>query len=62
MGVSVVEASVNGLGGSPYAKGASGNVATEEVVYMLNGLGIESGAFEDAHHPVHAGLLDVCGW
>lgn len=43
MGVSVVDASVAGLGGCPYAKGASGNVATEELVYMLNGLGIEHG-------------------
>lgn len=40
MGISVVDASVAGLGGCPYAKGASGNVATEDVVYMLNGLGI----------------------
>ena len=36
-------ASVAGLGGCPYAKGATGNVATEDVVYMLNGLGIETG-------------------
>ncbi|WP_417831532.1 hydroxymethylglutaryl-CoA lyase [Terasakiella sp.] len=43
MGVSVVDSSVAGLGGCPYAKGASGNVATEDVVYMLNGLGIETG-------------------
>ncbi len=43
MGVSVIDSSVAGLGGCPYAKGASGNVATEDVVYMLNGLGIESG-------------------
>jgi len=43
LGVSVVDSSVAGLGGCPYAKGASGNVATEDVVYMLNGLGIESG-------------------
>lgn len=43
LGVSVVDASVAGLGGCPYAKGASGNVATEDVVYMLNGLGIETG-------------------
>ncbi|XP_040379160.1 hydroxymethylglutaryl-CoA lyase, mitochondrial-like isoform X2 [Oryza brachyantha] len=42
MGVSVVDSSVAGLGGCPYAKGASGNVATEDVVYMLNGLGIET--------------------
>jgi hydroxymethylglutaryl-CoA lyase len=43
MGVAVVDASVSGLGGCPYAPGASGNVATEDVVYMLHGLGIETG-------------------
>ncbi|MCH2057378.1 MAG: hydroxymethylglutaryl-CoA lyase [Thalassotalea sp.] len=43
MGVSVVDSAVAGLGGCPYAKGASGNVATEDVVYILNGLGIETG-------------------
>jgi len=43
MGVSVIDSSVSGLGGCPYAKGATGNVATEDVVYMLNGMGIESG-------------------
>ena len=42
-GISVVDSAVAGLGGCPYAKGASGNVATEDVVYLLNGLGIESG-------------------
>ena len=42
-GVNVVDAAVAGLGGCPYAKGASGNVATEDVVYMLNGMGIETG-------------------
>ncbi|EQC33281.1 hydroxymethylglutaryl-CoA lyase, mitochondrial [Saprolegnia diclina VS20] len=42
-GVSVVDSAVAGLGGCPYAKGASGNVATEDVVYMLHGLGIETG-------------------
>jgi hydroxymethylglutaryl-CoA lyase len=42
-GVTVVDASVSGLGGCPYAKGASGNVATEDVLYMLDGLGIETG-------------------
>ncbi len=42
-GVSRIDASVAGLGGCPYAKGASGNVATEDVVYMLDGLGIEHG-------------------
>jgi hydroxymethylglutaryl-CoA lyase len=43
MGVSVIDASVAGLGGCPYAKGASGNVASEDVVYMLQGEGIETG-------------------
>ena len=42
MGISVVDASVSGLGGCPYAPGASGNVATEDVVYMMNGLGIDT--------------------
>jgi hydroxymethylglutaryl-CoA lyase len=42
-GVNVVDAAVAGLGGCPYAKGASGNVATEDVIYMLNGMGIETG-------------------
>jgi hydroxymethylglutaryl-CoA lyase len=42
-GVSVIDASVAGLGGCPYAKGASGNVATEDVLYLLNGLGIKTG-------------------
>ncbi|MCZ6720876.1 MAG: hydroxymethylglutaryl-CoA lyase [Proteobacteria bacterium] len=42
-GVGVIDASVSGLGGCPYAPGASGNVATEDVVYMLDGLGIETG-------------------
>ncbi|XP_077990098.1 hydroxymethylglutaryl-CoA lyase, mitochondrial-like [Glandiceps talaboti] len=43
MGITVVDSSVAGLGGCPYAKGASGNVATEDVVYMLHGLGIQTG-------------------
>ena len=43
LGVATVDSAVAGLGGCPYAKGASGNVATEDVVYMLNGLGIETG-------------------
>jgi isopropylmalate/homocitrate/citramalate synthase len=42
-GIAVVDSSVAGLGGCPYAKGASGNVATEDVLYMLNGLGIATG-------------------
>jgi len=43
MGVATFDSSVAGLGGCPYAKGASGNVATEDVLYLLNGLGIETG-------------------
>jgi len=39
-GISVIDSAIAGLGGCPYAKGASGNVATEDVVYLLNGLGI----------------------
>jgi hydroxymethylglutaryl-CoA lyase len=42
-GLSVVDSSVSGLGGCPYAKGATGNVATEDVLYMLNGMEIETG-------------------
>jgi hydroxymethylglutaryl-CoA lyase len=43
LGVATYDSSVSGLGGCPYAKGASGNVATEDVLYMLQGLGIETG-------------------
>jgi len=50
----VVDSSVAGLGGCPYAKGASGNVATEDLVYMLNGLGIE--------HGVDLDKLMAAGW
>jgi hydroxymethylglutaryl-CoA lyase len=42
-GIAVVDSSVAGLGGCPYAKGATGNVATEDVLYMLDGMGIETG-------------------
>ena len=42
MGISVVDSSVSGLGGCPYAKGATGNVATEDVVYMLDGIGVKT--------------------
>ena len=43
LGVAVVDSSVAGLGGCPYAKGAAGNVASEDVLYMLDGMGIETG-------------------
>lgn len=53
-GVSVFDSSIAGLGGCPYAKGASGNVATEDVVYLLNGLGIDTGV--DLQALIRAGL------
>ncbi|KCV69732.1 hydroxymethylglutaryl-CoA lyase [Fonticula alba] len=54
-GITTIDASVAGLGGCPYAPGASGNVATEDVVYMLNGLGVETGV--DLEKLVDAGLF-----
>lgn len=54
-GVACFDSAVAGLGGCPYAPGASGNVATEDVVYMLDGLGIETGISLDA-------LVDTAGW
>ena len=48
MGIHVFDASVAGLGGCPYAKGATGNVATEDVVFLLDGLGIHTGIELDA--------------
>ncbi len=55
VGVAIFHSSVAGLGGCPYAKGATGNVATEDVVYLLNGLGIETGI--DLDQVVDAGLF-----
>ena len=55
LGVATFDASVAGLGGCPHAAGASGNVATEDVVYMLNGLGIETGIDLDK-------LVDTAIW
>ena len=57
LGVAIIDSSVAGLGGCPYAKGASGNVATEDVVYMLDGLGIETGV--DLDKLVEAGQF-IC--
>ena len=47
-GIRIIDSSVSGLGGCPYAKGASGNVASEDVVYMLHGLGLATGIDLDA--------------
>jgi len=55
LGVGTFDASVAGLGGCPYAAGASGNVATEDVVYLLQGLGIETGVDLDK-------LVDTGQW
>lgn len=52
-GVAVIDSSVAGIGGCPYAKGASGNVATEDVLFMLNGMGIDTGV--DMQKLIHAG-------
>ena len=55
MGVNVFDAAVGGLGGCPYARGASGNVATEDVVWLLQGLGIDCGVDLDK-------LVDTAAW
>lgn len=52
-GIQTFDSSVAGLGGCPYAKGASGNVATEDVLYMLNGMGIDTGV--DLDRVIEAG-------
>jgi hydroxymethylglutaryl-CoA lyase len=54
-GVRVADSSVSGTGGCPYAKGASGNVATEDVVYMLHGMGMRTGVDLDR-------LVDTGRW
>lgn len=54
-GVRVVDASVSGLGGCPYANGATGNVATEDLVYMLHGMGFDTGVNLDA-------LVEISRW
>lgn len=57
LGVAVIDSAVAGLGGCPYAKGASGNVATEDVLYMLHGMGIDTGV--DLTQIIAAGK-DIC--
>jgi hydroxymethylglutaryl-CoA lyase len=60
-GVAIFDASVGGLGGCPYAKGATGNVATEDVVFMLRGLGIETGIDLDRLVDAAKFISDVLG-
>jgi hydroxymethylglutaryl-CoA lyase len=55
MGIHAFDASVAGLGGCPYAKGATGNVGTEDLLFMLDGLGIETGVNMDR-------LIDAAAW
>ena len=61
LGIAVIDSSVAGLGGCPYAKGASGNVATEDVVYMLNGMGIATGIDLDRLAEVGRGIVRELG-
>jgi hydroxymethylglutaryl-CoA lyase len=55
MGIGIFDSSIAGLGGCPYAAGASGNVATEDVVWLLKGLGIDTGIDLDS-------LVDTGSW
>ena len=61
MGVAVVDSSASGLGGCPYAKGATGNVATEDVLFMLTGLGIDTGVDMDKLLAAGAYISKVLG-
>ena len=60
-GISVVDSSISGLGGCPYARGASGNVATEDVVYLLQGMGIDTGVDLAALTAAGAYISNVLG-
>jgi len=61
VGVATFDASVAGLGGCPYAKGATGNVATEDVLFLLDGLGIETGISLDGVVDAAAFISGVLG-
>ena len=61
LGIHTFDASVAGLGGCPYAKGATGNVGTEDVLFMLNGLGIETGIDIDKLIDAAAFISDALG-
>ncbi|OFS84254.1 hydroxymethylglutaryl-CoA lyase [Oligella sp. HMSC05A10] len=60
-GISIYHSSVAGLGGCPYAKGATGNVATEDVLYMLHGMGIETGMNLDKTVQIGQWISDQIG-
>ena len=59
LGIRCVDSSVAGLGGCPYAKGATGNVATEDVIYLLHGLGYETGVDLDRLIDVSEFIMNV---
>ena len=61
LGIAAVDGSVSGLGGCPFAPGATGNLATEDLVYMLEGLGVETGVDLDALVAVGAEISRVLG-
>lgn len=61
VGVTTVDAAVGGLGGCPYARGATGNVATEDLVYMLHGMGIETGVDPDGLMEASLFISDALG-
>lgn len=61
LGVATIDSSVAGLGGCPYAKGASGNVATEDVIYMLDGMAIPTGVDLDSVAEVGRWICDQLG-
>jgi hydroxymethylglutaryl-CoA lyase len=61
VGIATFDASVAGLGGCPYAKGATGNVATEDVLFLLDGLGIDTGVSIDAIVDAAAFISGVLG-
>jgi isopropylmalate/homocitrate/citramalate synthase len=60
-GVTIVDSAAGGLGGCPFAPGASGNLATEDLLYMLHGMGIETGVNLDAVAEASRGLAHRLG-
>ena len=59
LGITVIDSAVSGLGGCPYARGATGNVATEDVLYMLDGLGLSTGIDKQALFEVSVFISEV---
>ena len=59
LGVQTIDASVAGLGGCPFARGATGNVATEDVMFLLDGLGIEHGIDWQAVHKANGFITEA---